>query len=190
MIEFLRRFLGLAPQLSVLSAQEFETERAQRAAKRARSMGPEVLTCFICHKNLEDVQRAVYTRVSRYSPKTYYCATCMPKEYLQLGFLHVCDKFDDVSRSLADAQEEVDCARKKINALEAANGMCEACEEKRTPCLACATRPATIACVPCGHCVVCDDACSVRLFPPVGDDAKHRCPMCRTEIVSLLKIRL
>jgi len=174
MFEFLRRFLGLAPQLSVLTPVEIETERAQRAAKRARNqpVGPSYY-CAACHTDLEQVQRAIYTRTSRFAPKLYWCTGCIPADMLPDAFEHVYDKFDAVSRSLADAQEEIDRAsnkvalmQQKIDALEAVNGSCEACEEKRTHCIACATRPATIACVPCGHCVVCDDACSVRLFPP------------------------
>jgi len=186
MFEFLRQLLGLAPQLSVLTPVEIETERAQRAAKRARNhpVGPPYY-CAACHTDLEQVQRAVYTRTSRFAPKIYWCARCIPSEMLPTAFEHVYDKFDDVSRELADAQKELERASKrvaymqeKINALEAANGMCEACEEKRTPCFGCFTRPAMIACIPCGHCVACDDECSVRLFKDLEPDAAKRCPTC------------
>ncbi len=138
----------------------------------------------------------------------FFCGPdCTPTELLPRAFSSVHDMYDEESRRtqqlvryLAGANQEIDRLQDRVETLQAelqeagaAPGrtiMCDTCEAIVPQCVHCFQPPATIACVPCGHRVVCSDDCRAVIFPAGGIGGLNplwRCPICRRFALHVLK---
>jgi hypothetical protein len=141
------------------------------ACQHPRCLKEGLLHCAKCSKCLSPTDtRKVRANTADPLVHQFFCAPeCTPTELLPRSFSKIHDMFDAelkrgdmLRKEVVDANIEIETLKVMVDELEAAAaapGMCEACEATVPQCVHCLQRPATIACVPCGHRVVCSEAC-------------------------------
>ena len=186
----------VSPALGGAASELFPACQHPRCVKEGR------VHCAKCHKCLAPTDtRKIRTKDPDTLVYQFLCAPeCTPTELLPSAFSRIHDMFDAelkrgdmLRKEVVKANIEIETLERLVAEMEAeaaaaaaaAPAMCEACEATVPQCVYCLQHPATIACVPCGHRVVCSEACRAVILPDRGLGGVNplnklwQCPICR-----------